>query len=82
MTDTVNVSVTDTEGWKAVLTGPATGSFSIGKGVQFCQRSTPPPDDFVGHRNNGFIVGYELGAETLYVKVDSGSAIVVMTPGV
>lgn len=80
MSNTYSVSVSPIEGWKLILSGTKKGIFSIGKGAQFCQSDVIPDASIVGHRHNGFLIGFDIPVSSgLYVKSDTQLTNVVIT---
>lgn len=80
MTDTINVKVYKSDGWKEVVTAVSaeSGTLSIAKGGQHCVYTGTPPKTLIGHRFTGELVSYALAAgESLCVKVDSDTFAII-----
>ena len=49
MADTINVPITTLNEWVEVTEAVSKGFLTSTKSIQFCQRTSNPPDDFIGH---------------------------------
>jgi len=81
MSNTVNVDVLKSDGWKLGITGPSTGTFSGGSSYEFCNSDTQPVEGFVGHRvSNSDLVFFDVtSGASVYFK--STRATIVITEG-
>lgn len=81
MANTTNVTVNAEDGWTEIASPPAkSGVFSCGSSYQFCLSDNAPDDNFIGHRiSHSNLMQYDITTESVYIRIDSGSATVIVT---
>jgi hypothetical protein len=78
MANTTNVQITTPNVWTVAQAGPFTGVMSIAGNGQWCISSAgAPAETLIGHRFTGELVGVEVTTETLYVKADTQTTVIL-----